>query len=77
TLGQLLLHTARGLGAAEMPGQGPGSDWTERSSSAEPPAVAGTEGGGGGSAGYSCYQNSKGSASRPHHRPEALPVQHC
>uniref|UniRef100_A0A8C9HL36 Family with sequence similarity 216 member A n=2 Tax=Piliocolobus tephrosceles TaxID=591936 RepID=A0A8C9HL36_9PRIM len=61
TLGQLLPHTARGLGAAEMPGQGPGSDWTERSSSAEPPAVAGTEGGGGGSAGHSCYQNSKGS----------------
>ncbi|EHH66708.1 hypothetical protein EGM_03751, partial [Macaca fascicularis] len=60
-LGQLLPHTARGLGAAEMPGQGPGSDWTERSSSAEPRAVAGTEGGGGGSAGHSCYQNSKGS----------------
>uniref|UniRef100_A0A2K5D7V4 Family with sequence similarity 216 member A n=1 Tax=Aotus nancymaae TaxID=37293 RepID=A0A2K5D7V4_AOTNA len=58
---QLLPHTACGPGAAEMPDHGPGSDWTERSSSAEPPAVAGTEGGGGGSAVHSYYQNSKGS----------------
>ncbi|XP_057600962.1 protein FAM216A isoform X1 [Hippopotamus amphibius kiboko] len=43
-----------------MPGQGPVSDWTECSSSAEPPAVARAEGGGGGSAGHSYYQNSKG-----------------
>ncbi|XP_003994705.2 protein FAM216A isoform X1 [Felis catus] len=43
-----------------MPGQGPVSDWTECSSSAEPPAVARTEGGGGGSPGLSYYQNSKG-----------------
>nr|XP_008270437.1 protein FAM216A isoform X1 [Oryctolagus cuniculus] len=39
-----------------MPGRGPGAD-----SSAEPPAVAGTEGGGGGgSVGHSYHQNSKG-----------------
>ncbi|KAF5929311.1 hypothetical protein HPG69_019332 [Diceros bicornis minor] len=43
-----------------MPGQGAVSDWTECSSSAEPPAVARTVGGGGGSAGHSYYQNSKG-----------------
>ncbi|XP_047416317.1 protein FAM216A isoform X1 [Sciurus carolinensis] len=42
-----------------MPGRGPGSDWTECSSSAKPPAVAGTRGCGGGSAGL-YYQNSKG-----------------
>ncbi|XP_019504518.1 PREDICTED: protein FAM216A isoform X2 [Hipposideros armiger] len=42
-----------------MPGQGLVSDWTECSSSAEPPAVARTEGGGGGSPGHSYYQNSK------------------
>ncbi|XP_039107835.1 protein FAM216A isoform X1 [Hyaena hyaena] len=42
-----------------MPGQGRVSDWTECSSSAEPPAVARTEGGGGGSPGLP-YQNSKG-----------------
>ncbi|KAB0404749.1 hypothetical protein E2I00_006923, partial [Balaenoptera physalus] len=44
----------------EMPGQGPVSEWTECSSSTEPPTVARAEGGGGGSAGYSYYQNSKG-----------------
>eukprot|EP00069_Balaena_mysticetus_P011158 bmy_07009T0 len=43
-----------------MPGQGPVSEWTECSSSTEPPTVARAEGGGGGSAGYSYYQNSKG-----------------
>ncbi|XP_005403204.1 PREDICTED: protein FAM216A isoform X4 [Chinchilla lanigera] len=43
-----------------MPGRGPGSDWTESSSFAEPPAVAGDEGGrGGGSAGRSYYPSSK------------------
>ncbi|CAK6440167.1 unnamed protein product [Pipistrellus nathusii] len=42
-----------------MLGQGPVSAWTDCSSSAEPPAVAGTEGGGGGSAGHSYYQNSR------------------
>lgn len=47
--GKLFLHTARGPGTRdEMPGQGLVSDWTECSSSAEPPAVARTEGGGGG-----------------------------
>ncbi|XP_006204916.1 protein FAM216A isoform X1 [Vicugna pacos] len=40
--------------------QGPVSDWTECSSSAEPPAVARTEGGSGGSAEHSYYQSSKG-----------------
>uniref|UniRef100_A0A8C3WH58 Family with sequence similarity 216 member A n=1 Tax=Catagonus wagneri TaxID=51154 RepID=A0A8C3WH58_9CETA len=59
--GKLLLHIARGPGTwEEMPGQGPVSDWTECSSSAESPAVARTEGGCGGSAGYSYYHNSKG-----------------
>ncbi|XP_070255436.1 protein FAM216A isoform X1 [Myotis yumanensis] len=43
-----------------MLGQGPVSAWTDCSPSAEPPAVARTEGGGGGSAGHSYYQNSKG-----------------
>ncbi|XP_059750489.1 protein FAM216A isoform X1 [Balaenoptera ricei] len=43
-----------------MPGQGPVSEWSECSSSTEPPTVARAEGGGGGSAGYSYYQNSKG-----------------
>nr|KAF6403365.1 family with sequence similarity 216 member A [Molossus molossus] len=43
-----------------MLGQGPVSAWPDCSSSAEPPAVARTEGGGGGSAGQSHYQNSKG-----------------
>nr|XP_030716166.1 protein FAM216A isoform X1 [Globicephala melas] len=43
-----------------MPGQGPVSEWTECSSSTEPPTGARAEGGGGGSAGYSYYQNSKG-----------------
>uniref|UniRef100_A0A8C8YF15 Family with sequence similarity 216 member A n=1 Tax=Prolemur simus TaxID=1328070 RepID=A0A8C8YF15_PROSS len=38
-------HSSR-PGTAEMPGQGPGSDWTESSSSSGPPAAAGTEGGG-------------------------------
>ncbi|XP_008568664.1 PREDICTED: protein FAM216A [Galeopterus variegatus] len=42
-----------------MPGRGPGSDWTECSSSSEPPAAAGTEGAGGGSAGHSYDKNSK------------------
>ncbi|XP_044786137.2 protein FAM216A isoform X3 [Bubalus bubalis] len=59
--GKLLLQRARGQGTREeMPNQGPVSDWTECSSSAEPPAVARAEGGGGGSAGHSYYQNSKG-----------------
>nr|XP_019589600.1 PREDICTED: protein FAM216A isoform X2 [Rhinolophus sinicus] len=59
--GKLFPHTARGPGTRdEMPGQGPMSDWTECSSSTEPPAVARTEGGGGGSAGHSYYQNSRG-----------------
>ncbi|KAB1255481.1 Protein FAM216A [Camelus dromedarius] len=40
--------------------QGPVSDWTECSSSAEPPAVARNEGGSGGSAEHSYYQSSKG-----------------
>uniref|UniRef100_A0A8C5YP00 Family with sequence similarity 216 member A n=1 Tax=Marmota marmota marmota TaxID=9994 RepID=A0A8C5YP00_MARMA len=74
--GSLLPHFARGRGTAEMPGRGPGSHWTECSNSAKPPAVPGTGGGGSGSAGL-YYQNSKGTASRPHHRPEALSVQHC
>ncbi|KAM4855244.1 protein FAM216A isoform X1 [Urocitellus parryii] len=45
-----------------MPGRGPGSDWTECSNSAKPPAVPGTGGGGSGSAGL-YYQNYKGHAS--------------
>nr|KAF6282214.1 family with sequence similarity 216 member A [Myotis myotis] len=49
-----------------MLGQGPVSAWTDCSPSAEPPAVARTEGGGGGSAGHSYYQNSKGVLT--HHR---------
>ncbi|XP_036907973.1 protein FAM216A isoform X1 [Sturnira hondurensis] len=43
-----------------MPGQGPESRGTDCCSSAEPPAVAGTESGDSGSAGHSYYQNSKG-----------------
>ncbi|CAD7674446.1 unnamed protein product [Nyctereutes procyonoides] len=43
-----------------MPGRGPVSDWAGCSSSADPTAVAGTEGGGGGSPGQSYYHNSKG-----------------
>ncbi|XP_036907974.1 protein FAM216A isoform X2 [Sturnira hondurensis] len=42
-----------------MPGQGPESRGTDCCSSAEPPAVAGTESGDSGSAGHSYYQNSK------------------
>nr|KAF6403362.1 family with sequence similarity 216 member A [Molossus molossus] len=51
-----------------MLGQGPVSAWPDCSSSAEPPAVARTEGGGGGSAGQSHYQNSKGTGVLVHHR---------
>lgn len=47
--GKRLSQRARGQGTREeMPNQGPVSDWTECSSSAEPPAVARAEGGGGG-----------------------------
>ncbi|KAK2505702.1 hypothetical protein MC885_020678 [Smutsia gigantea] len=42
-----------------MPSRSPVSDWSECSSSAEPPAVTRTEGGVGRSAGHSYYQNSK------------------
>lgn len=49
--GKLFPHAARCLTRDEMPGRGLVSDWTECSSSAEPPAVARTEGGGGGGGG--------------------------